>query len=150
MSYRWVEHTGELELEIVGAAEQEVFANALAALRDLLDGAPDESDPLDGARGHSGTLERAARGPLRRVLRLEAPDRGRLLACWLAELAFLAETEGFVPDGVERMELLTGGLHARVRGHAGEPPHLVKGVTYHRLAFAPADGGWRATVVLDV
>ena len=47
---------------------------------------------------------------------------------------------------VQRLELDDGGL----RAHRGDPRHVVKGVTYHRLTFEPTDGGYRATVVLDV
>ncbi len=36
---------------------------------------------------------------------VDAADRPALLAEWLAELAFLAETEGFVADRVETLEL---------------------------------------------
>jgi SHS2 domain-containing protein len=42
-----VEHTGELELEIEAATGEEVFADALAALRELL------ADGLDGRPGHA-------------------------------------------------------------------------------------------------
>jgi SHS2 domain-containing protein len=81
---------------------------------------------------------------------LEAPDRPRLLADWLEELVFLAETEGFVVEQVDDVEASEQRLRAVLRGRPGEPRHLVKAVTYHRLAFEPADGGWRATVVFDV
>jgi SHS2 domain-containing protein len=43
-----------------------------------------------------------------------------------------------------------GGLAARVHGTVGDPPHVVKAVTYHRLAFEPRGDAWHATVVLDV
>ena len=69
---------------------------------------------------------------------------------WLEELVFLAETEDLVPEDVERIELSEHRLVATVRCHRGRPRHLVKGATYHRLAFERAAGGFRATVVLDV
>ena len=55
-------------------------------------------------------------------------------------------------QGAEFAELSIGEkrLSARLEGYRGEPPHLVKGVTYHRLALEPTGTGWRATVVLDV
>lgn len=132
--YRWLNHTGEAALAIEAASEEEVFREALLALRDLLAG--DEGEP--GGE------------PLRRRVAVEAPDRPALLAEWLGELAFLAETEGFVPDDVEALELGGGRLEASVIGHAGSPSHLVKAVTYHGLTLACAGSVWRATVVLDV
>jgi SHS2 domain-containing protein len=129
--YRWAEHTGEVALEIEAADEQAVYADAVAALAELLD---DDGDAE----------------PATREIAVEAGDRARLLAELLAELAFLAEVDGFVPAALERLERGDGRVAATVRGRLGAPPHLVKAVTYHRLAFEPAGGGYRATVVLDV
>jgi SHS2 domain-containing protein len=129
--YRWVDHTGEVELEIEAPEETAVFEDAVAALRELIedgDGGPEES----------------------RELALAASDRAALLAEYLSELIFYAETEDFVPTEVDRLELSDGSLSATVRGHRGRPPHLVKAVTYHRLSFERSRDGWRARVVLDV
>jgi SHS2 domain-containing protein len=128
--YRWVDHTAEVELEIDAGSEREVFADALAALAELL-GATGEGDEL-------------------RSVELRAADRPALLAAWLEELVFLAEIEGFEPLGLESLELGDDSLRATVRGRVGDPPHLVKAVTYHRLAFARAGSGYSARVVLDV
>ncbi len=127
--YRWVEHTGELELAIEAGSEAEVFADALAAYAELVGpaGGPHAVHEVDA----------------------EAPDRAALLAAWLEELVFLAETEGLVPERAE-IALRPGGLHARVSGRRGDPPHVVKAVTYHDLELSPAGTGWRARVVLDV
>ena len=127
--YRWVEHTAELELVIEAGSEREVFADALAAYAELV-----------GPAGGPHALHEVA---------AEAPDRAALLAAWLEELVFLAETEAFVPERAE-LELRADGLRARVEGRRGEPSHIVKAVTYHDLEFSPADDGWRARVVLDV
>lgn len=131
MSYRWVEHTGELELEIESATEAEVFGDALSALAELV-----------GDDRHGGRLSRQ--------IRLAEPERAALLVAWLDELVFLAETESLVPAAVERIELSDGGLVATVSCDRGSPRPLVKGATYHRLAFESTGSGFRATVVLDV
>ena len=131
MPYRWVDHTAELELRLDCASETAVFEDALRALAELL---------RDGRARDRQTVEVALRGT----------DRATLLADWLDELVFRAETEGLVPDAAQRVDLDEDGLRAEVLAHHGEPRHLVKGVTYHRLSFEPSDGGYRATVVLDV
>jgi SHS2 domain-containing protein len=128
--YRWVDHTAEVELEIEAAGEPEVLAEALAALGELLGVSGDATD--------------------RRDVSVSAPDRPALLAAWLEELVFLAESEGFVPVNVESLRLHDGGLEATVGGCVGRPPHLVKAVTYHRLAFHGGPDGHRARVVFDV
>jgi SHS2 domain-containing protein len=128
--YRWVEHTGEVELAIEAPTEREVFADALAALIELLaiEGDPDEE----------------------RTVEATAADRPTLLAAWLEELLFGAEVDGFEPVALRELELRPRAVRAVVEGRYGEPPPLVKAVTYHRLAFEPAGSGYRATVVLDV
>jgi SHS2 domain-containing protein len=129
--FRWIEHTGELELELESTTAEGVFADALAAVAELLE---------DDARGRPGSREVIA----------TASDCPALLAAWLDELVFLAETEGFVPEGVDSLELRDGEVRARIRGRLGHPPHLVKAVTYHTLELDRADGGWRGRAVLDV
>jgi SHS2 domain-containing protein len=128
--YRWIEHTGELELEVESDSEQGVFEEALAAFRELV---------ADG----EGAAESES-------VRLVSRDRATLFADWLAELAFLAETRQFVPLRADRIELAGDGLLAEVAGERGSPPPLVKAVTYHRLSFERAGDRFRARAVLDV
>src|SRR5215211_4903486 len=128
--YRWVGHTGEIELAIEADSEREVFADAVAALVDLLE--------IEGEATEA------------RVVELTAPDRSALLAAWLEELVFLIETQGFEPVELGELELGADTVRAVVDGRPGEPPPLIKAVTYHRLAFEPSGSGYRATVVLDV
>jgi SHS2 domain-containing protein len=130
--YRWIDHTSEMELEIEAGDEHEVFAQALGALAELLASRRERVQP------HRERVEATAR------------DRPALLAAWLEELLFLAETEGFVATRIAQLELGSEGLWAEVVGHLDEPPPLVKGVTYHRLEFEPSGSGYRARVVLDV
>ena len=129
--FSWLEHVGEVELAIDAPTAEGVFADALSALHELI-----------------GEGEHGAR--VTRGVTASAPDPAALLADWLSELVFLAETDGFVADRIDSLDLRRDGLRATVSGHLARPPHLVKAVTYHRLALEQADGAWRATVVLDV
>jgi SHS2 domain-containing protein len=130
--YRWVDHTSEVELEIEAAGEREVFEEAVRALAEL----------LLGVDATGSTTERR--------LTATATDRPALLAAWIEELAFLAESDGFVGTRVVDIDLGAVALGATVAGVLGEPPPLIKAVTYHRLEFAPRDDGYGARVVLDV
>jgi SHS2 domain-containing protein len=132
VEHSWGEHVGELELRLAAADQIGVFAAAVRALGELLAGE-------DGA-GAQEWFDVSA----------EDGDRATLLAAWLDELIFLAEHDGVVPVTVEDIVLEPALIRARLGGYRGEPPHLVKAVTYHRLAFEPHEDGWRATVVLDV
>jgi SHS2 domain-containing protein len=120
-----------LEVEIEAPTELGVFEDGFEAMRELLGSAGDEP-----ARS--------------REVSITAPDHAALLAEWLAELAFIAESEGLVPERLAALELAEDGLRAVVEGSEGDPPHLVKAATYHRLALERSEDGWRATVVLDV
>jgi SHS2 domain-containing protein len=129
--HEWIEHTAELELRLESPTREGIFAQALAALAELLDDQPAQPD-------------------VRRDVQLEASDGPALLAAWIDELVFLAETEGIVPRALAELELEPTTLRATVVGARGTPANLVKAATYHRLALEPAGAGWRATVVLDV
>lgn len=129
MTWRWLDHTSEVELEVRAGGEAELFAEAAAALGELLDAGPGE--------------------PVEREVRVAAHDRGALLVAWLEELLFLAETEGLVPEGAA-VRIVPGSLEGVVRGRRAAPRPLVKAVTYHRLEVGQGDAGWHARVVLDV
>lgn len=129
MTYRWIDHTGEVELLIEGSSEEEIFADALRAFRELAAG---EGEPAT------------------RVIALEAAGRSDLLARWLEELIYLADAEGFVPEQVSEIEVERDGLRAEVEGRVGSSSPLVKAVTYHGLEFGFDGERWRAHVVLDV
>src|SRR5919201_2200094 len=133
MPYGWGEHTGELELWVTAASEPEVFEEALRAVAELLGGEEVEAGAAES-----------------RLVAIEGGDHARLLAGWIEELAFLAETEAFVPERAEELRLAPAGVSARIVGRTGSPPHLIKAVTLHRLAFERDNDGWRARVVLDV
>jgi SHS2 domain-containing protein len=133
-NHHWIEHTSELQLELHGASEASIFRQAVHALRELLE---DEEGPATGSR-------------VERPVEAEATDRGALLAEWLAELVFLAETEGLVPDEARDLVVGDDSVTATVVGRTCEPRHLVKAVTYHDLELHRDRDGWRGNVVLDV
>ena len=130
MSHSWVEHTGELALELRSDSEAGLFEEGFAAMRELL--------ACEGGE------------PARHDVELKGGDRAALLADWLAELAVLAETEGLVPERLADLDLRGDRMSARIEGRHAAPAHLVKAVTYHRLEFERTGNGWRASVVLDV
>ncbi len=130
--YRWLDHTSEAELWIEDESATAVLGEAAIALGDLLS---------EHRRGE----------PVTHRVSVSAGDLPTLLAEWLAELVYLAETDGFVPERIVEMDLADTSLEAVVGGQRTEPQTLVKGVTYHRLEMARDEGGvWRARVVLDV
>jgi len=129
VAHRFVEHTAELEVELEADSAEGVLVEALSAFAELV-------GPADGE-------------PVERAVVVQASDLPALLASWLEELVFLAETEGLVPDDAD-IELAETRLSAIVRGRRGEPRPLVKAITMHRLRFQQRNGVWQGRVVLDV
>jgi SHS2 domain-containing protein len=129
--YRFVEHTGEVEVAIGAPTEAGVFEEALMAMGELIRHEPE------------GEL-------LRREVDLSAGDRAALLVEWLSEFVFLAEVESFVPERVAAFELVGDRLRATVEGRLGRPSHLVKAVTLNSIELGQEEGTWHGRVVLDV
>ena len=127
--YRFVDHTAEVEVELEAESAEGVLEEALRAFVEL-----------------AGTGEGETVG---RRLVVSATDLPALLAAWLEELVYLAETEGFVPDSAE-LSLSGLELSALLEGRLGEPRPLVKGATLHRLRLGSENGVWSGRVVLDV
>jgi SHS2 domain-containing protein len=100
VSYRWVEHTAELEVEIEAPTEEGVFVDALLALAELL--------------GHEGRGASVCR-----EIGLGGRERAVLLVEWLDELVFMVETEDLVPEDIVRIALSDDGFVAAVRCRRG-------------------------------
>jgi SHS2 domain-containing protein len=147
--YRWVDHTAELELHIDADSEAGVFRDALHALADLA--SDDGTEPMCEAwENEGGALAPERPERLSREVSVSAPDRAAVLAAWMDELVYLGESEGLVAEEADCLAMSDGGITASVCFRHGAPPHLVKGVTYHQLAFTDEGDRFHATVVLDV
>lgn len=131
VAYRFVEHVGEVELELEAPSEQGIFEAALDAFRELVG---------TGEEGDSVSCE----------VELAADDHAVLLVDWLSELVFLAEVEQLVPERVGAFALAGNRLRAIVQGRRSRPRHLVKAVTLNGLELERNGGSWHGRVVLDV
>jgi SHS2 domain-containing protein len=131
VSHRFVEHPAELVLELEASTVEDLLAEAARAFAELVAG----SD--------SGA-------PARHPLELEVLEEGTLVADWLNELVYLADTQAFVPRRLRSFERTPSGVRAEVLGYEDAPRPLVKAVTYNDLELESGPGGWRARVVLDV
>jgi SHS2 domain-containing protein len=107
----------------------------------------------------AATVERPAAVEPRVLRSVELRDRAPdlLLLRFLNELIYLRDAEGLLlrvrsawvqPEGEARVraELEGEPLDAERHGRAGD----VKAATAHGLELVRTDGGWRATVTLDV
>lgn len=133
-SHDVADHTSEIRVRVRAGSFGELLAEAGRALAEL---------QLRGASA-------ATAGDWRR-LEVSAPDRAGLLAEWLNELVYLAETERWVATEFEMERVQQRSLVARARGTVVDrAPGLVKAATLHGLRVDDVPGGVSGEVVLDV
>jgi SHS2 domain-containing protein len=132
--HSFVEHTSEVELRLDAATLPALFAEAGVALAELMLG--------EGAAGPETVTQEVV---------VRAPDRAALLAAWIDELIFRAETRKAVFTRFDVRRVDENEIAAELRGIA-EPvlKTAVKAATFHDLRVAEEAGRWVATVVLDV
>ena len=140
MSYRFLDHTGDVAVRVRAASLAALFAEAALALTATL--------VEDGE----------VRPSSRRDVSLEAASADLLLVDWLNELVYRFDVERFLVARADARVIATGGAWHLDAAVFGEPldgtRHQVrvpvKGVTYHQLAIAEVDGALETTVVFDI
>jgi SHS2 domain-containing protein len=131
--HRFLEHTGEVRLQIGAESLAGLLAEAGRALGLLLLGS------------HEASAATAVR-----TIEVRSRDRDALLVDWLNEILFLAETELWVPVHIE-VDAGEDSLCASVRGvPVHEVRSLVKAATHHGVRIRSDGNGFEAEVVLDV
>lgn len=148
MSFRAIDHTADLAVEVTAPSRDALFAEVVPAFADLLV----EVDRVEAREA--------------RDFELEAAELPLLLVDWLSELLYRFEVDGLLfrraEATVEDVPCDVCSMGAfRLRATAwGEPRDearhpvkvLVKAVTYHGLEVGPVEGStdWRARIVFDI
>lgn len=129
--YTTVDHKSEVELLIEDVSPEALFTEALLAL----------SDVLSEAKGGM---------PVTHEIQVSAPDLQALVAGWVKELVHLAESDGFVPERVEKLRLESSSVKAVVAGERSIPEDMIRVVTCRGVEVKRLeDGAWGARVILD-
>lgn len=136
-SYRLLEHTADMGIEVQADTLEELFAGAACALKEMIWG------------------EAWGRSIEERAVSLRGGDYGELLVHWLNEILYRFEVEGLFPVDFELEEIKGTTLKGRIRGEPFDPlrhpvEREVKAVTYHRLQVEPYDGRWLARLYVDL
>ncbi len=140
MSYRLLEHTADVGLEVTAATLPELFSEALGGMVEVV------------------TDARKIR-PLRELsVELEAEGLDLLLLELLTEALYRFDVYGELFSRA-RLEIAETGegwsLSGTMAGEEADPARhpmkvMIKAVTYHQLAVERAGAGWRATVIFDI
>ncbi len=129
--------TADLAVEAWGKTKEDVFREAALGLCGVMCD-PQSVEP----RAHL-------------ICRAEGEGPEHLFFCWLNEIVYLLETQGFLARDVQIDQLTDTKVEGRIIGESlDRKRHAlgqeVKAVTLHRLRFAQTPEGWRAYVILDV
>jgi SHS2 domain-containing protein len=135
--YRTFDHTADLGLEIRGASEEDLYANAAFAVFDIIT-----------------DLGRVEPRETRR-LRVEGDSPEDLLINFLREVLYLYNGERWLLKGLRVTRIGEKVLEAEARGEPldGRKHEIcreIKAVTYHQAEIRKTPDGWTARVIFDV
>jgi len=131
-SFQEIEHTADWAFQVRGRDFSELLKNAALGIAEL--------EKWPGISGREVT----------RHVQVVGNDRESLLVNWLNELLYLHEKHGEAYFVIEFIEATDTHLRARIRGHKSAAPNRkIKAVTFHNIQIE-RNGGWNATIVVDV
>jgi SHS2 domain-containing protein len=135
--FRFLNHTGDLGIEIYGETLEGLFENAGQAFFHVI------TDP-----------SRVREAVEKRII-LDYDNLETLMVDWLSQLLYLHDVEGLLLRRFEVSDLGNGRFEARIWGEGFcDGRHVirreVKAVTFHQLEVKQEQGRWRARVILDL
>jgi len=138
--YKLLDHTADIRIEVWGRTRKELFANAVAAMFDLM------FDRTDDEKTKSWEVK---------TVKIAGNDLENTLINFLREALYLFNGQGWQVKCCEPLELTGRSIIARLQG---EPYNRqknplkaeIKAVTYHGLNIKKSKNGWLAKVVFDV
>ena len=145
-NYTILDHTADIGFEVFGKTREELFANGVAAMFDLI---LDQSD-----QGKLPDL------PVRETVEeksivIEGNDPEDLLVNFLREVLYLFNGKNWVVIDCRLVEMTERRIDAELFGEPYDPQkhHVkmeIKAVTYHGLSVKRTSKGWKARVIFDV
>ena len=136
MSFRYIEHTADMEIIAEGDSMEDLFVESARAMYGII------LNLLKVEKKDTHLIE------------LEAKNKEYLIHDFLDELLFLLETKGMVFSGFD-MKIHGNKLKCYCEGEKfdsekHEEGSLVKAVTYNKLKVWEMDGSFKANIVFDM
>lgn len=133
MSYRFLEHTGDVRMEATGATREELFTEALRGMFSYL-------------------KPKLHEGEAKREVRVVSPDQTALLIDFLNEALRLSQTHKEAYREVKFQKLEEISLEAELHGNSvASFEDDIKAVTYHEADVRRDEKGeWIAKLVFDI
>ncbi|MBL7147703.1 MAG: archease [Nanoarchaeota archaeon] len=119
MKYKFLEHTADAKFQAFGKSLEEAFSNAALAMVSIM---------IDPSK---------VKGKIKKEFTVEGSDKKSLLYQFLEEILFLLDTEGFVLNKVEKLEISKNKVKAVLVGDKISNKYKlsgdVKAVTYNDM-----------------
>ncbi|MEI6610311.1 MAG: archease [Deltaproteobacteria bacterium] len=137
--YKLLDHTADIRVEVWGKTRKELFANAVAAMFDLMVDWSDDEKNLSEIK----------------TVKITGNDLEDTLINFLREALYLFNGQGWQVRGCDPLELTGKSIIARLHGepYSRQKNPLkteIKAVTYHGLIVNKLGKTWQAKVVFDV
>ena len=135
MRYKFLEHTADAKFQAFGKNLEEAFSNAALAMFSIM---------IDPSK---------VKNKIKREFEVIGKDKKSLLYKFLEEILFLLDTEGFVLNKVEKLEIVEDNLKAVLVGDNIEGYELsgdIKAVTYNDMVIEEKDKAYMVQVVVDL
>ena len=140
-----IPHTADIKVRVFGTTKQNLFANALEAMfqvvHPLVTGAHIKDD-----RVVPSSL------PIQRTIEINSIDDENLLVDFLSEALCLSDTHNEAYFKVDIHLLTSTQLHATLHGApiTGFESTEIKAVTYNELHIEQTPEGWQTDIVFDI
>jgi len=135
--YVQLDHTGDIQIKVLGNSTKELFINAAYALFDTIT----DADKIDSH--------------LAEAVEVSGIDKEELLVNWLSELnyLFLTESKIFSKFDIERFnenELSATAIGEKFNVHKHALHKEIKAVTFHDLQIEKVGDRWETKIIFDI
>jgi SHS2 domain-containing protein len=133
--YKYIEHTADLGIEIVGKTMEDLFINIGNAIF--------ETQVTGDVKVHKQI-----------TIEIKAETIEDLFIDWCRELLYYFSVHGFIPKEY-KLTLENTSLTAQLSGDVFDPKRHktkleIKNPTYHNFSIKKTDAGYQATIIFDV
>ena len=136
MSYKILEHTADLKIEIRGSSIEDLFAETALAMMDLM-----KPENFQEQEGYT-----------QREISLKSLDETTLLIDFMSEILLQANINKEIYTKIAFKEFSSSSLEATLKGvPISEFKEDIKAVTYHEADVKKnSDGTWETIIVFDI
>ena len=137
LTYRRIDHTADLGIEIYGMSPAALFENAALALFDQI------IDPV------------GVKGARKDHLTIHGTDWPDLMVNWLRELLYIWNGKEKLVESIDIISITENELTAKIRLDSFDPArhsikNEIKAVTYHQIQVNQVASGWESKIIFDV